>query len=27
MTEVIAREYAHAVRGQIDKYKEWCEPV
>jgi len=27
MTEVIAREYAHAVRGQIDKYKEWCELV
>ena len=27
MTEVIAAEYAKAVRGQIDKYKDWCELV
>jgi branched-chain amino acid aminotransferase len=27
MTEVIAREFGRAVRGQVDKYKEWCEPV
>jgi branched-chain amino acid aminotransferase len=27
MTKVIANEYARAVRGQVDKYKEWCEPV
>ena len=27
MTKVIATEYAKAVRGQIDKYKEWCEHV
>ena len=27
MTSVIASEYAKAVRGQIDKYKEWCEHV
>ena len=25
MTKVIAAEYAKAVRGQIDKYKDWCE--
>jgi branched-chain amino acid aminotransferase len=25
MTEVIAAEYAKAVRGEIDKYKDWCE--
>jgi branched-chain amino acid aminotransferase len=25
MTSVIAAEYAKAVRGQIDKYKDWCE--
>src|SRR3954451_18354552 len=27
MTQVIAGEYARAVRGQVDKYKEWCELV
>ena len=27
MTQVIAAEYAKAVRGQIDKYKDWCELV
>jgi branched-chain amino acid aminotransferase len=27
MTKVIASEYARAVRGQVDKYKEWCELV
>jgi hypothetical protein len=27
MTKVIAEEYARAVRGQVDKYKEWCELV
>ena len=27
MTSVIAEEYARAVRGQVDKYKEWCELV
>ena len=27
MTRVIADEYAKAVRGQIDKYKDWCEHV
>jgi branched-chain amino acid aminotransferase len=25
MTQVIASEYAKAVRGEVDKYKEWCE--
>jgi branched-chain amino acid aminotransferase len=25
MTKVIANEYAKAVRGEIDKYKDWCE--
>jgi branched-chain amino acid aminotransferase len=25
MTQVIAAEYAKAVRGEIDKYKDWCE--
>ncbi len=25
MTKVIAAEYAKAVRGEIDKYKDWCE--
>ena len=25
MTKVIADEYGRAVRGQVDKYKEWCE--
>lgn len=27
MTAVIAEQYGRAVRGQIDKYKEWCEVV
>jgi branched-chain amino acid aminotransferase len=27
MTQVIAAEYAKAVRGEVDKYKEWCEHV
>jgi branched-chain amino acid aminotransferase len=27
MTTEIAREYAKAVRGQIDRYKDWCEHV
>jgi branched-chain amino acid aminotransferase len=27
MTEVIAGEYAKAVRAEIDKYKDWCELV
>jgi branched-chain amino acid aminotransferase len=27
MTQVIAAEYAKAVRGEIDKYKDWCELV
>jgi branched-chain amino acid aminotransferase len=27
MTKVIANEYAKAVRGEIDKYKDWCEVV
>jgi branched-chain amino acid aminotransferase len=27
MTQVIASEYAKAVRGEVDKYKEWCEHV
>lgn len=27
MTSAIAEEYARAVRGQVDKYKEWCEHV
>jgi branched-chain amino acid aminotransferase len=27
MTKVIASEYAKAVRGEIDKYKDWCELV
>jgi branched-chain amino acid aminotransferase len=27
MTQVIAAEYARAVRGEIDKYKDWCELV
>jgi branched-chain amino acid aminotransferase len=27
MTKVIAEEFARAVRGQVDKYKEWCELV
>jgi branched-chain amino acid aminotransferase len=27
MTLAIAEEYGRAVRGQVDKYKEWCELV
>jgi branched-chain amino acid aminotransferase len=27
MTKTIASEYAKAVRGHIDKYKDWCEHV
>jgi len=27
MTKVIASEYAKAVRGEIDRYKDWCELV
>ena len=27
MTKVIAEEFGRAVRGQVDKYKEWCELV
>jgi branched-chain amino acid aminotransferase len=27
MTKAIAHEYAKAVRGQVDKYKDWCEHV
>jgi branched-chain amino acid aminotransferase len=27
MTKAIAAEYAKAVRGQIDRYKDWCELV
>ena len=27
MTQVITEQYGRAVRGQIDKYKEWCEVV
>ena len=27
MTKAIADEYAKAVRGQVDKYKDWCELV
>jgi branched-chain amino acid aminotransferase len=27
MTQVIAAEYGKAVRGDIDKYKDWCELV
>jgi len=27
MTAAIADEYARAVRGKVDKYKEWCEHV
>jgi branched-chain amino acid aminotransferase len=25
MTQVIAEEYRRSVRGQVDRYKEWCE--
>jgi branched-chain amino acid aminotransferase len=27
MTTVIAQEYARAVRGEVDRYKEWVEHV
>lgn len=27
MTTAIATEYGRAVRGQVDKYKDWCEHV
>jgi len=27
MTTAIAGEFAKAVRGQVDKYKDWCEHV
>lgn len=27
MTSAIAQEYARAVRGEVDRYKEWCEHV
>jgi branched-chain amino acid aminotransferase len=27
MTRAIADEYAQAVRGNVDKYKDWCEHV
>jgi len=27
MTSVIAAEYAKAVRGEIDRYKDWVELV
>ena len=27
MTTVIATEYGKVVRGQVDKYKDWCEHV
>ncbi|HEY1741112.1 MAG TPA: branched-chain amino acid transaminase, partial [Acidimicrobiia bacterium] len=27
MTTAIAAEYAKVVRGQVDKYKDWCEHV
>ncbi len=27
MTSAIAAEYAKTVRGQVDKYKDWCEHV
>ncbi|HVN50495.1 MAG TPA: branched-chain amino acid transaminase [Acidimicrobiales bacterium] len=27
MTTAIAAEYAKAVRGQVDRYKDWCEHV
>ena len=26
-TQAIAAEYAKAVRGQTDRYKNWCEHV
>ena len=25
MTKAIAEEYARAVRGEVDQYKDWCE--
>jgi branched-chain amino acid aminotransferase len=27
MTTAIAQEYARAVRGEVDRYKEWVEHV
>ncbi|MGB2756068.1 MAG: aminotransferase class IV, partial [Acidimicrobiia bacterium] len=27
MTSAIAAEYARTVRGEVDRYKEWCEHV
>jgi len=27
MTKAIADEYARAVRGQVDRYKDWVEHV
>jgi hypothetical protein len=27
MTTAIGQEYAKAVRGQVDKYKDWVEHV
>jgi hypothetical protein len=27
MTTAIAEEYAKAVRGKVDRYKEWVEHV
>jgi hypothetical protein len=27
MTTSIAQEYARAVRGEVDRYKEWVEHV
>ena len=27
MTAAIAEEYGKAVRGQVDRYKDWCEHV
>jgi branched-chain amino acid aminotransferase len=27
MTSAIATEFGKAVRGQVDKYKDWCEHV
>jgi hypothetical protein len=27
MTKAIAEEYARAVRGKVDRYKDWVEHV
>ena len=27
MTQAIAEEYARAVRGEVDQYKDWVEHV